>query len=188
MDAWQVWNEPDSLSGVASVTMNARQYGLLFAEVQQAIRSEDADAHIITAGFNSGPPSGSAYAREMLRALPEDILPDGIAFHPYGRGVNSHPHYASFGHIDESVWAYSAVLPSKPLWITEFGILDRPRDSPAKVARYACDMIGYLKRQYPGKFAALVWYAWAQGMHNGYGIVDRAGRPRPPLTQRFLSA
>ena len=188
VNAWQVWNEPDSRSAVASVTMNARQYGLLFAEVQRAIRSEDPDAHIITAGFNSGPLRGSAYARRMLRALPDDILPDGIAFHPYGRGVNSHPYYASFGHIDESVWAYSAVLPSKPLWITEFGILDRPRDSPAMVARYACDMIRYLKRQYPGKFAALVWYAWAQGMHNGYGIVDGAGRPRPPLTKRFLSA
>ncbi len=188
VSAWQIWNEPDSLSGVASVRMNARQYGKMFAEIHAAIRSVDSHAHIITAGFNSGPLSGSAYAREMLRELPDGLLPDGIAFHPYGRGVNGHPYYSSFGHIDESVWAYSAVLPQKPLWMTEFGVLDRPQDPPERIARYAIDMIRYLKRQYPGKFAALVWYAWAQGMHNGYGIVDGAGKPRPPLTERFLSA
>ncbi|MCY3831632.1 MAG: glycosyl hydrolase [Chloroflexi bacterium] len=186
--AWQIWNEPDSRSGVASVSMSARHYGEMVAEIHQAIRSADSDVQIVTAGFNSGPLSGSAYAREMLQALPDGVLPDGIAFHPYGRGVNGHPFYSMFGHIDESVWAYSAVLPEKPLWITEFGVLDRPRDSAGQIARYAMDMIRYLKTQYPGKFAALVWYAWAQGMHNGYGIVDAAGKPRPPLTERFLSA
>ncbi len=186
--AWQIWNEPDSLSGVASVSMSARHYGEMFAEIHRAIRSVDSDVQIITAGFNSGPLGGSAYAREMLDVLPEDVVPDGIAFHPYGRGVNGHPYYSMFGHIDESVWAYSAVLPEKPLWITEFGVLDRPNDSAGQIARYAIDMIRYLKTQYPGKIAALVWYAWAQGMHNGYGIVDQAGRPRSPLTERFLSA
>ncbi len=186
--AWQIWNEPDSRSGVASVPMSGRHYGEMFGEIYGAIRSADSDVQIVTAGFNSGPLSGSAYARQMLSGLPDDVLPDGIAFHPYGRGVNGHPYYSMFGHIDESVWAYSAVLPEKPLWITEFGVLDRPNDSAGQIARYATDMIRYLKTQYPGKFAALVWYAWAQGMHNGYGIVDQAGNSRSPLTERFLSA
>ncbi len=186
--AWQIWNEPDSRSGVASVPMSGRQYGEMFGEIYQAIRSADSDVQIITAGFNSGPVSGSAYARQMLQALPAGLLPDGIAFHPYGRGVNGHPYYSAYGHIDESVWAYSAVLPQKPLWITEFGVLDRPKDSAGQIARYATDMIRYLKTQYPGKIAALIWYAWAQGMHNGYGIVDQQGNPRPPLTDRFLTA
>ena len=148
----------------------------------------DSAVQIITAGFNSGPVRGSAYVREMQTVLPDGIKPDGIAFHPYGRGVNGHPHYALFGHIDESVWAYSAVLPDKPLWITEFGVLDRPDDDIGAITRYATDMIRYLKTQYPGRIAAMIWYAWAQGMHNGYGIVDSAGQDRPPLTQRFLSA
>ena len=186
--AWQIWNEPDTLGGMASVPMSARHYGAMVAEVQPAIRSADSDVQIVTAGFNSGPLRGSAYAREMLQALPAGVELDGIAFHPYGRGVNGHPFYSMFGHIDESMWAYSAVMPEKPLWITEFGVLDRPRDSASQIARYATDMIRYLKTQYPGKIAALVWYAWAQGMHNGYGIVDAAGKPRPPLTERFLSA
>ena len=186
--AWQIWNEPDSRSGVASVPMSAWHYGAMVGELYQAIRSVDSQVQIVTAGFNSGPLSGSAYARQMLQGLPAGVEPDGIAFHPYGRGVNGHPFYSMFGHIDESVWAYSSVLPQKPLWITEFGVLDRPKDSAGQIARYATDMIRYLKTQYPGKIAALVWYAWAQGMHNGYGIVDEAGKPRPPLTERFLSA
>ncbi len=188
VSAWQIWNEPDSKSGVASVRMSARNYGALFAETQRAIRSADSAVQIITAGFNSGPGSGSVYARQALEVLPADIEPDGIAFHPYGRGANGHPRYSAFGHIDESVWAYSAVLPSKPLWITEWGVLDRPQDDPEQIARYALGFIRYLKRQYPGKFAALIWYAWAQGMHNGYGLVDGAGKSRPHLTKGFLSA
>jgi len=186
--AWQIWNEPDSLSGVASVRMSAEYYGKMFDEVYRAIRSADSNVNIITAGFNSGPVRGSAYARRMLRQLSDGVLPDGLAFHPYGRGVNGHPLYSRFGHIDESVWAYSSVLPEKPLWITEFGVLDRPGDSAGQIARYATDMVRYLKTQYPGRIATLVWYAWAQGMHNGYGLVDSAGKPRPPLTEKFLSA
>ena len=186
--AWQIWNEPDSRAPVASVTMPAQTYGALFADSYRAIRSVDSDAQIITAGFNSGPAYGGAYARTMLEVLPDDARPDGLAFHPYGRGVNGHPYYSLFGHIDESVWAYSAVLPDKPLWITEFGVLDRPADDAGKIARYATDFVRYLKSQYPGRIAALIWYAWAQGMHNGYGLVDGAGNPRPPLTERFLSS
>lgn len=187
ISAWQIWNEPDSLSGVASVPLHARNYGLMFRDVKRAIRSADSRVQIITAGFNSGPGRGSAYARAMLRSLPDDAKPDGLAFHPYGRGVNGHPYYSMFGHIDESIWAYSSVMPDKPLWITEWGVLDRGNDNPADIARYALDFIRYLKRQYPGRIAVMIWYAWSQGMHNGYGLVDQHGKSRPPLTQEFLS-
>ncbi|MCY3574520.1 MAG: cellulase family glycosylhydrolase [Chloroflexota bacterium] len=187
ISAWQVWNEPDSLSGVASVPLRARNYGLMFREVKRAIRSADSNVQIITAGFNSGPGRGSAYARAMLRELSDDDKPDGLAFHPYGRGVNGHPYYAMFGHIDESIWAYSNVMPDKPLWITEWGVLDRGNDKPADIARYALGFLRYLQRQYPGRIAVMIWYAWAQGMHNGYGLIDQHGRSRPPLTQEFLS-
>ena len=184
---WQIWNEPDSLSAVASVPLSAANYGLMFDQVYRAIRSADSRVRIVSAGFNSGPQLGSAYARAMLGRLSGDVKPDGLAFHPYGRGVSGHPNYSFFGHIDESVWAYSSVLPDKPLWITEWGVLDRPNDSPRQIARYAADMIRYLQRQYPGRIAAMIWYAWAQGMHNGYGLVDGAANARPPLTELFLS-
>jgi hypothetical protein len=32
----------------------------------------------------------------------------------------------------------------------------------------------------------MIWYAWAQGMDNGYGLVDGNGNPRPPLTEKYL--
>ena len=70
---WQIWNEPDSLSGVASVPMSAHHYGLMFGELYQAIRSADSAVQIVTAGFNSGPVRGSAYARQMIQRLPDGV-------------------------------------------------------------------------------------------------------------------
>lgn len=187
--AWQIWNEQDApIGAVASVPMSAENYTKMFTQAYRAIRSADSAVHIVTGGFTGGPQRGSAYARRLLRDLPDDVEPDGIAFHPYGRGLNDQPKYAIWGHIDESVWAYSSVLPNKPLWMTEWGVLDRPHDDINHVTKYATDMVRHLKVNYPGKFAAIIWYAWAEGMHNGYGIVDRQGKPRPPLTERFLSS
>ncbi len=188
VSAWQIWNEQDAhIGAIASVPMSSQNYTKMFTQAYRAIRSADSDVRIITGGFTGGPQRGSAYARRLLRGLPDDVQPDGIAFHPYGRGLNDQPKYANWGHIDESVWAYSAVLPKKPLWITEWGVLDRPRDDIEHITKYATDMVRHLKVNYPGKFAAIIWYAWAEGMHNCYGIVDRQGKPRPPLTERFLS-
>lgn len=188
VSAWQIWNEQDApIGAVASVPMSSDNYSKMFDQVYRAIRSADSDVSIITGGFTGGPQRGGAYARRLLRRLPDDVQPDGIAFHPYGRGLNDQPKYAIWGHIDESVWAYSSVMPDKPLWMTEWGVLDRPQDNIEHVAKYASDMVRHLKVNYPGKFAAIIWYAWAQGMHNCYGIVDRQGKPRPPLTERFLA-
>lgn len=189
VSAWQIWNEQDApIGAVASVPMSSENYSKMFAQAYRAIRSADSDVYIVTGGFTSGPQRGSAYARRLLRDLPDDVEPDGVAFHPYGRGLNDQPKYAIWGHIDESVWAYSSVMPHKPLWMTEWGVLDRPQDDIKHVTKYATDMVRHLKVNFPGKFAAIIWYAWAEGMHNGYGIVDRQGNSRPPLTERFLSS
>jgi hypothetical protein len=188
ISAWQVWNEQDAPIGVAlaSVPMYAHNYTRMFARVYQAIRSSDSNVRILTGGFTGGPGNGAAYAQQVVNNLPSNVRPDGIAFHPYGRGVEGSI-YAPFGHIDDSIQAYSKVMPTKPLWITEWGILDRPNDSNAAITNYASTFINHLKSRYPGKIATLCWYAWAQGMHNGYGIVDSNGNPRNPLTETFLS-
>ena len=185
--AWQIWNEQDvPIGSQSAVPMPARNYTRLFAHAHRAIRSADSRVQILTGGFASGPNRGSAYARQLVQNLPADIEPDGIAFHPYGRGVNGHPAYAPFGHIDEMVWVYSEVMPRKPLWITEWGVLDRAGDSVHEVNGYASSFIRHLQQRYAGKIAVMIWYAWAQGMHNGYGIVDGASMPRPPLSDTFL--
>lgn len=189
VSAWQVWNEQDApIGATSSVPMLVHNYTRMFARTYQAIRSADRDVLILTGGHTGGPGNGANYARQLVAGLPSSAKPDGIAFHPYGRGVSDHPIYAVFGHIDDSIKAYSAVMPDKPLWITEWGVLDRPGDSPADIEKYASSFIRYLKARYPGKIAAMIWYAWAQGMHNGYGIVDGSGNARPPLTNNFLSS
>ncbi len=189
ISAWQIWNEQDAPIGIAqaSVPMLAHNYTRMFARVYQAIRSADRNVQILTGGFTGGPVNGGNYAQQLVDNLPSNAIPDGIAFHPYGRGVNGHPIYARFGHIDDSIKAYSGVLPTKPLWITEWGILDRPNDDINDITKYATTFVRYLKAQYPGKIANMSWYAWAEEMHNGYGIVDKNGNPRNPLTNSFLS-
>lgn len=187
--AWQVWNEQDApIGATSSVPMLAHNYTRMFARVYQAIRSADPNVLILTGGFTGGPGNGANYARQLVENLPSSAIPDGIAFHPYGRGVDNHPIYARFGHIDEEVKAYSGIMPDKPLWITEWGVLDRPADNPDDINHYASQMINYVTGKFPSKIAAMIWYAWAQGMHNGYGLVDSNDNPRPPLIDTFLKS
>jgi hypothetical protein len=77
-------------------------------------------------------------------------------------------------------------MPGKPIWITEWGILDRPNDSPAAVADFAGTFLNHIKTRFPTQVETAIWYAWAQGMHNGYGLVGTDDKPRQPLYDRVL--
>ena len=184
--AYQIWNEMDAPQGMsASVPIPPGTYAFLLGESIRAIRATDKRARIITGGHTGGPGNGVNYARATLRAMPPGIQPDGIAFHPYGRGVNTASPYAIFGHINESMQRYSTVMPGKPLWITEWGVLDRPNDPAGSISAYASEMVRYLRLHYPGQVAAMIWFAWAQSMHNGYGLVGENDQPRPALLRRL---
>jgi hypothetical protein len=186
---YQVWNEQDTAAsgGASAVPMPAGDYGYLLAETIKAIRAADTRATVITGGHISGPASGAAYLRAALKALPANLRLDGAACHPYGRGVPGSK-YAPFGSIDDEIDAYSAILPGAKVWITEWGVLDRPNDPAGDVADYATGFIQRVKRLYLGKTAAACWYAWADGMHNGYGLVDASDKPKQPLYDRYLRA
>ncbi len=188
--AWQVWNEQDApSSAVASVPMSAQIYAKLLAETVTAIRSVDKEVFIITGGHTGGPGVGANYARETIAAMPRSAYPDGIAFHPYGRGASqSEAKYRHYGSIGESIQKYGSILPGKPLWITEWGVLNAAQENPADIGKYALEFISHVKARYGSKVAVMIWYAWAQGMHNGYGITDTSGNPRPGLTSEFLGA
>lgn len=187
--AWQIWNEQDAANGArSSVPIPVADYKNMLRMVIPAIRSADDVPQVITGGHISGASAGSAYARAATNGLSAGALPDGIAFHPYGRGSDPASPYAPFGHIEESVSNYKDVLPGKPLWITEWGVLDAPNESPIAIADYATSFVRYLKGRYGSQIAAILWYAWAQGMDNGYGLVDQNGNPRPPLTEAYLKA
>jgi murein DD-endopeptidase MepM/ murein hydrolase activator NlpD len=187
IQAYQIWNEQDAYAGAsASVSMPAGNYAYLLGESIRAIRAHDKSVKIITGGHTGGPVRGSDYARQTLNALPPGLAVDGIAHHPYGRGTRPGPPYAIFGHIDDEIEHYGRVIPGAPLWITEFGVLDRPDDPPADIAGYATSFIQHLRTRHPGRVAAAIWYAWAEGMHNGYGLVGRDDQPRRPLYDDFI--
>ncbi|MBK8138967.1 MAG: SH3 domain-containing protein [Chloroflexi bacterium] len=184
---WQVWNEQDAPIGApASVPMLARNYAHMLGRSIQAIRAADPNTAIITGGHTGGPGPGSNYARAVISALPAGTLPDGIACHPYGRGPRAFTRYANFGDIREELNAYLSVLPDRPVWLSEWGALDKEGDAPGEVANYAVEFVDVVNREYGGRVAALIWYAWAMGMHNGYGVVGRDGQPLQPLFDRFL--
>lgn len=186
--AWQIWNEQDApIGAVASVPMSAFNYTNMFRSVGQAIRAQDSRVKVLTGGFTSGPVAGVNYAKYLVNNLALAQRPDGIAFHPYGRGTDDQPNYKVFGHIKESIQSYKTVMPGKPLWITEWGVLDRPNDTPTQINAYASSFINYIKANYAEDVASIVWYAWAEGMHNGYGLVDRNNQPRYPLYTTFTN-
>jgi hypothetical protein len=184
---WQIWNEQDApIGAAASVPMSAQNYARLLTQTVRAIREYDPTVLIITGGHTGGPGPGVEYARATVRSLPADVRLDGIAFHPYGRGPRPGTRYANWGHLEDEVAAYAKILPDAPLWITEWGVLDKEGDPAADVAAYAAEFIDYLNAKYAGRIAAAVWYAWAMGMHNGYGLIARDGHPIEPLYTRFL--
>jgi murein DD-endopeptidase MepM/ murein hydrolase activator NlpD len=188
---YQIWNEMDAPpQSVASVKMSPQAYGYLLGQTAAAIRAVDGAPRIITGGHTAGPANGPAYARAALTAAAQSggLLPDGIATHPYGRGApNTSTPYAPFGSIEEEIRAYAAIMPDRPVWLTEWGVLDRPQDTPQQIAQYANEIISFVRGRYSARVAALIWYAWAQGMHNGYGLVDANDQPRPPLHGLFVT-
>lgn len=190
VSVYQIWNEQDMPPEMAyaSVPMPPATYAQLLAQTIPSVRAADPSAFVITGGHISGAQRGAVYARTVLEALPDDVRPDGIAFHPYGLGVTQldDQGFVPFGAIDEMIDSFSAVLPDAPVWITEWGVLDRPEASADTVAQYATNLIARLGTKYTGKVAAAVWYAWADGMANGYGLVDASGHPKQPLYNLFL--
>jgi hypothetical protein len=187
--AYQIWNEQDTPKNIASaaVSLSPTDYAYVLSEGIKAIRSVDAKVTIMTGGHVGGPGNGANYARATISAMPGNIRPDSIACHSYGRGPVGNM-YSPFGSIDEDVDAYSKIMPGAPIFITEWGVLDRPNDPAAQVADYAIGFISRLKNLYSGKVAGALWYAWADTMHNGYGLVDHNNNPKQPLYDRYLKA
>lgn len=185
--AYQIWNEQDAPpNAAASVPIPAKEYAAMLGSAIKAIREVDPTVKIITGGHTGGPGNGGNYARETLKNLPAGVRPDGIASHPYGRGPDTKSPYVIFGHIDEEINTFANVMPGVPVWLTEWGVLDRPQDTPQVINKYAVDFLTHIQRKQPGRVAAVIWYAWADGMHNGYGLVGNNDQPKQPLYDSYL--
>lgn len=187
---YQVWNEQDTRpeDGRAAVPIPAVDYAKMLTQTIQAIRSADPKAFIITGGHIRGAGEGGNYAEATIRAMPGTIRPDGIAFHPYGLGPSSSP-YSIHGRLETAIERFGSILPGKPVWITEWGVLDRQDfDETEQVAQYAKGFLDIIRSRYNDRVAAAIWYAYAKGMDNGYGLVDREGRALKPLYDLYLKA
>jgi hypothetical protein len=189
--AYQIWNEQDTPPAVAraAVALPPADYAHILAESIKAIRAADPHTRIITGGHVTGPDNGGAYARATLNALPASLHPDGIAFHPYGRGPAGSP-FSYNGTINEEIQKWTRVMPGKPVWITEWGVLDRQGDNSVaqQVTQYATGVMNIIRQQFPRQVAAAIWYAWADSMDNGYGMVRSNGQPRQPLYDAFVKS
>lgn len=187
--AYQIWNEQDTppQNARSAVPMPPGEYGQLLAETMQAIRRHDTATRIITGGHISGPTTGAVYVTQAFNAMPPNLRPDGVACHPYGRGPAGSI-FSPFGPITSEVEKWLTVLPGKPVWITEWGVLDKQgQDSLANdVTNYARGFLADLNNRFPGQIAAACWYAWADSMDNGYGLVRQNGTPRQPLYDLML--
>jgi murein DD-endopeptidase MepM/ murein hydrolase activator NlpD len=189
--SYQIWNEQDTPFefAQAAVPILPEDYAYMLTEAIKAIRSVDQQAKIITGGHMSGPFTGANYARATIAAMPSGIRPDGIACHSYGRGAPDSPErFRHFGLIDEDINRYGAILRNVPIWITEYGVLDHPEIPATEVADYGTSFIRYLRANYSRRVATAMWYAWADGMHNGYGLVSESDQPKQPLHDRYLRA
>lgn len=186
--AYQIWNEQDSPpTNQAAVPMPATIYAKLFTQTARAIRAVDPKVKIITGGHVTGTSLGVNYARAALAAIPSDAQPDGLGVHPYLTGPKDSP-FSYFGTIDDALRAWSGVLPGKPLWLTEWGILDKQGDDSVAglASEFAEGFIKICQTEFRGLVACAVWYAWADSMHNGYGLVRTNNTPRQPLYNKFL--
>lgn len=187
--AFQIWNEQDTppADARAAVPIPAPEYASMLAQTIMAIRFNDQRVRVITGGHISGNVAGTGYASNVLKLLPEGVRPDGVAFHPYGVGPVGSP-FNIFGIIDDSIKAWSGVQPNTPLWITEWGVLDYEHDEGivGQVTDHANGFMQVIEQKFPGMVAAAVWYAWAEGMDNGYGLVNDQNQPRQPLYNSFL--
>lgn len=184
--AYQIWNEQDTLREHmrAAVPIDPTNYAKMLTQTIRAVRPVAGDAKIITGGHVTG---NWKYAAETIKQVPADALPDGIAFHPYGLGPGqSVSKWSNNGLLVNSINGYGGVLPGKPVWITEWGVLNvQGQDQHAdSIKDYVVSFLNICK-QHPGKIATAIWYAWADNMDNGYGLVKADGSPREPLYTQF---
>lgn len=186
--AWQVWDKQDLPMGTPdAVPMLPRHYMALLGRSVQALRAADSGTPIITGSHASGASPGSNYARATLAGLPATLLPDGIACTPYGPGQGALARYTNFDDIRETLNAYLALLPDRPLWLTDWGVLDPDGDTTDEMSNYAAPFIDAIMREYAGRVAGLLWSPWAMGMRDLSGAMQPDTQPLQPLYDRFLS-
>jgi hypothetical protein len=183
---WEIWNEPDAAyqnpnyNPEASVPLTPSEFANLLALTIRRIRVVDPDAILISGGLMRGHPG---YLAETLRDLPNDIRLDGIAIHPYGQDPLGGSRFGPYGDLETLMRNYQANAQRIPLYITEWGVLDQGDAPVGEVAAYARRFLAASQRL----AECAVWFGWADGMHNGYGLVKGSQAKKSPLYEVFAT-
>ncbi|MBI1281912.1 MAG: TIR domain-containing protein [Anaerolineaceae bacterium] len=185
VSSYQIWNEQDANSGaLASIPIPPKSYSDMLTEAIRSVRDTDKQAIVLSGGLVTGPSSGASYIRDVASKSSPDTRQDGIAIHPYGRGVLGSI-YANFGSITEYVQNVERVFPNVAVWFTEWGVLERQNEAASDIAQFASGTVDLLTKDYSDHVAALIWFGWSDNMYNSYGLVDRDGKPKPYLYEWF---
>jgi hypothetical protein len=189
---YQIWNEADQAS-VAAVGLPARHYARMLDAAIDAIRGVVPAAKIITSGLVSGDVN---YWRTTWANLRNKGRLDGLALHAYGRRPSDGRDYratlgADFGTIRGLVDAYFPIA-QLPIWFTEWGVtgdpaFNRPPNVPeVRVIEYIQAFLNEVHGD--TRIAAAAYFAYADGMHNTFGLANERGVPKSAVYRAAAEA
>lgn len=193
VDAWEVWNEPNSdsfLTGADPTT-----YVRLLCPAYRAVHANDTDSRVVFGGvmYNDDDWIRSAYAAGAKGCF------DVMATHPYLGPSDAPPETPDDGHIWtlRHVRAVRNVMlangDSSPIWATEFGWSSHANSggeepwergvTEARQADYAVRALRLFESDYPYVTKAF-WYNerakdTGDAHQDGYGMLRHTGAAKP---------
>jgi hypothetical protein len=192
--AWQIWNEPNSITWWRPKP-NPKQYAALLRRSAGVIHGVDGSARVMTAGIVANPTNAHAipakkYIPAMLRTRGTPGAMDILAFHPYAQSAKDA--LTQMKRMRGTL--RKGGDPSAPIWITEIGWGSRgPKGAPlvqkpAQQQRSLTKLMNgalALREQYG--IERLFWYHWRDGPDSlckwckTSGLVDKKSRPKELL-------
>jgi polysaccharide biosynthesis protein PslG len=195
VDAWEVWNEPDSAAFWAHPSVT--DYAALLKASYPAFKNADPSATVV-----AGAPTyvNTKWYAQLYRAGAQPYF-DVVGVHPYmspGDLPPGLPDDATMNHLRHLDTLVALMArhgdAKKPIWATELGwsVHANPSGTPpwergvteAQQAKYLTDAVAVL-RTFP-QVDALFWYnsndSQISGPHVGrFGLLREDGSPRPAL-------
>ena len=194
--AYQIGNEQDSGWGDDAGNKNPsahglppESYALLLHAAARNIREVAPHATIVSGGLKTGPHNGVNYLKATQHRLGGRLPVDAIAYHPYGRFVNTDPFYGQkHGRLPDALALFRNNFPEYPLWITEIGIPGEANpigpEHYGSIALYMNEFIGEVANRHAEHVPVVIWFAWTDGMNNA-GILTADGREKSQIYQAF---
>jgi hypothetical protein len=178
---YQIWNEADQAS-VAAVYVPPRSLADMTDKCINAILNVAPNAKVISSGLVSGDPR---YWQKVEASMRNANRLAGVALHAYGRGPTGRPaRYQQFGKTKDLLDSYARITNHK-FWITEWGVTgdparsEPPNESPDNVAAYITAFLQDVERD--PRVEAALYFAYADRMHNTYGLSLHTGERKPKV-------